>query len=191
MVQPGVDKSYHYQPAIQGLLPILLSAATRQIRQVGNKCNNYPDDYATLGLIHVTLSPVVVGRESRGTGYGTYIDARNAKLLEEKKLGTDRQAETGSTIEASDRLDLAFYSNLLSISAPACTLASPWLSTGPSLGRTVSHTAARAHSFRHSIAKPSYNAAWYLPSCSLYLRSQDPVHAICYSKRELELKSLL
>jgi hypothetical protein len=32
-----------------------------------------------------------------------------AKLLEGKKLSTDHQTETGSTIEASDRKDSAFY----------------------------------------------------------------------------------
>lgn len=46
-----------------------------------------------------------------GSGHRCYVhtdmDARNAKLLEEKKLGTDRQAGSGSTMEASDGMDLA------------------------------------------------------------------------------------
>jgi hypothetical protein len=41
----GVYTFRHHQPAIQGLHPLLLSAATRQMRQIGNKCDNDHVEY--------------------------------------------------------------------------------------------------------------------------------------------------
>jgi hypothetical protein len=72
------------------------------------------------------------------------IDTMKAKLLEGKKLGTDRQTETGSTIKASESQGFGL---LHLISTLFLLLAAHWYRHGCLLAhpllRTVSHTTAR------------------------------------------------